>query len=151
MAESRYETGLKVRTEVLGHDHVARAMDGASMFSRPMQELVIEYCWGTIWSRPGLARRERSLINLAMITALNRPHELAVHVRGAITNGCTVAEIQEVLLQASIYCGVPAGLDAFRIAETVLREIDGAGNGSVFEDPALDVGEAGGSDTHGEP
>ena len=150
MSETPYETGLKIRSEVLGPDHVARAMDAANAFSRPMQELVIEYCWGTIWSRPALGRRERSLVNLAMITALNRPRELAVHVRGAITNGCTAAEIQEVLLQASIYCGVPAGLDAFRIAESVLGDL-AAGEESGVEVETPGVGAPTRSESNGEP
>jgi 4-carboxymuconolactone decarboxylase len=98
-------------------------MSGVSEFSRPMQDLVTEYCWGAIWTRDGLQRRDRSLINLAMLTALNRNHELAVHVRGALRNGCTVEEIQEVLLQASVYVGVPAALESFRVAERVLTEL----------------------------
>ena len=116
-----YELGRRVRGEVLGEQHVERALAGASDFSRPMQELVTEYCWGHIWSRPGLARRERSLINLGMLTALNRSHELAVHTRGAIRNGCTPEEIQEALLQAAIYCGVPAAMEAFRVAEEAIH------------------------------
>jgi 4-carboxymuconolactone decarboxylase len=116
-----YERGRQVRGEVLGEQHVERALAGASDFSRPMQELVTEYCWGRIWSRPGLPRRERSLINLGMLTALNRSHELAVHTRGAIRNGCTPEEIQEALLQAAIYCGVPAAMEAFRIAEEAIQ------------------------------
>jgi 4-carboxymuconolactone decarboxylase len=123
-AEPRDETyalGRRVRGEVLGEAHVERALANASDFSRPMQELVTEYCWGRIWSRPGLARRERSLVNLGMLTALNRSHELAVHARGAIRNGCTPEEIQETLLQAAIYCGVPAAMEAFRVAEEAIR------------------------------
>jgi len=95
---------------VLGEAHVERAIDNASAFSRPMQDLVTEYCWGHVWARPGLPRRERSLLNLGMLTALNRSHELGVHARGAIRNGCTPEEIQETLLQAAIYCGVPAAM-----------------------------------------
>ena len=94
-------------------------------FSRPIQELVTEYCWGEVWTRPGLDRKTRSLLNLAMLTALNRMHELAVHVRGAVTNGATEEEIQEALLQAAIYCGVPAALESFRVAEQVLKEVRG--------------------------
>ena len=120
----RYEEGLAVRREVLGDAHVDRSLAGASDFARPMQELVTEYCWGEIWSRPGLGRRERSLINLGMLTALNRPHELRAHVRGALRNGCRREEIAEVLLQASIYAGAPAGLDAFRVAEQALEEAE---------------------------
>jgi 4-carboxymuconolactone decarboxylase len=118
----RFADGLATRREVLGPEYVDAALDGATAFSRPLQELVTEYCWGTVWSRPGLDRRTRSLINLAMLTALNRPHELAGHVRGALRNGCSEEEIQEVLLQAAVYCGMPAGLDAFRVAEKVLEE-----------------------------
>jgi 4-carboxymuconolactone decarboxylase len=116
-----YELGRRVRSEVLGEAHVERALAGASDFSRPMQELVTEYCWGRIWSRPGLPRRERSLVNLGMLTALNRAHELGVHARGAIRNGCTPEEIQETLLQAAIYCGVPAAMEAFRIVEEAIE------------------------------
>ena len=116
------EQGLEVRREVLGAEHVDRSLAQASEFARPMQELVTGYCWGAVWARPGLDRRTRSLLNLAMLTALNRPHELALHVRGAITNGVSAGEIQEVLLQAAIYCGVPAAMDAFRTAEAVLSE-----------------------------
>jgi 4-carboxymuconolactone decarboxylase len=121
---SLWREGLAVRKAVLGEDHVDRSMADVSEFSRPMQDLVTEYCWGAIWTRDGLQRRDRSLVNLAMLTALNRNHELAVHVRGAIRNGCTVEEIQEVLLQASIYVGVPAALESFRVAERVLNELE---------------------------
>jgi 4-carboxymuconolactone decarboxylase len=117
-----FEQGLAVRRQVLGDDHVDRALGQTSEFMRPMQELVTEYCWGEIWGRPGLERRVRSLINIAMLTILDRPQELTAHVRGALTNGCTVTEIQEVLLQAAIYAGVPAGLAAFRVTEAALKE-----------------------------
>jgi 4-carboxymuconolactone decarboxylase len=120
MADDRLEQGREVRAAVLGEEHVRRSLAAASEFARPMQELVTEYCWGEIWSRPGLGRRERSLVNLGMLTALNRSHELGVHVRGALRNGCTVAEIQEALLQAAIYCGVPAAMEAFRVAEAAI-------------------------------
>lgn len=122
---ARYEQGVRVRSEVLGPEHVERSLARASEFNRPMQELVTEYCWGGIWSRPGLERRTRSLINLGMLTALNRTHELRVHVRGAVRNGCTPEEIQETLLQAAIYCGVPAAMEAFRAAEATLEELEG--------------------------
>jgi 4-carboxymuconolactone decarboxylase len=121
-SESRFEQGLATRREVLGAEHVDRSLAQASDFSRPLQELVTEYCWGAIWTRPGLERRDRSLLNLAMLTALNRPQELGAHVRGALTNGCTEEEIRETLLQAAVYCGLPAALDAFRVAERVLAE-----------------------------
>lgn len=118
-----FEDGMRVRREVLGHAHVENSLARASAFSRPIQDFVTEYCWGAIWSRDGLPRKTRSLINLAMLTALNRPHELAVHVRGAINNGATEGEIQEVLMQAAIYAGVPAALESFRVAESVLKEL----------------------------
>jgi 4-carboxymuconolactone decarboxylase len=119
-----YDRGLAMRKQVLGDDHVQRSLDQASEFTRPMQELATGYCWGEIWTRDGLDLRERSLINLAMLTALNRSHELAVHVRGAIRNGCTTEEIQETLLQAAIYCGVPAGMEAFRVADEALDAVE---------------------------
>lgn len=118
-----YERGIAMRRAVLGNDHVDRSLSQVSDFSRPVQELVTEYCWGAIWNREGLERKTRSLVNLAMLTALNRSHELGVHVRGAINNGVTVAEIQEVLLQAAVYCGAPAALESFRVAERVLKDM----------------------------
>jgi 4-carboxymuconolactone decarboxylase len=121
---SRYEQGLARRREVLGEAHVERSMAAATEFSRPLQELVTEYCWGAVWTRDGLDARTRSLLNLAMLTALNRMHELSVHVRGAVSNGCTREEIREALLQTAIYCGVPAALESFRVAEKSLAEID---------------------------
>jgi 4-carboxymuconolactone decarboxylase len=119
---SQFDVGMGVRTEVLGVEHVERSLAGSSAFARPMQDLVTEYCWGAVWSRPGLDRRARSLVNLGILTALNRRHELGVHVRGALNNGVTPEEIREVLLQAAVYCGVPAGMDAFRVAEESLAE-----------------------------
>jgi 4-carboxymuconolactone decarboxylase len=104
-------------------------MAGADEFSLPMQELSTEYCWGHVWSRPGLALRDRSLINIAMISALNRPHELKLHVKAALNNGVTREEIREVLLQVAVYCGVPAGIDSVRIAREALAEIDQAKKG----------------------
>ena len=122
MNQERYEKGLKVRREVLGADYVDRAIASADDFNRPMQELVTEYCWGEIWNRPGLDRKTRSIINLSMLTALNRPHEIKLHVLGTINNGLTKAEISEVFLQAAIYCGVPAAIDSFRVAREVFKE-----------------------------
>jgi len=119
-----YQQGLALRREVLGDAHVDRSIQNADDFSSPMQDLTIEYCWGAIWSREGLDRRTRSLLNICMLTALNRSHELAVHVRGAVNNGATREEIQETLLQASVYAGVPAGMESFRIAQKVLAEIE---------------------------
>ena len=121
-----YETGLQMRRRVLGHTHVERSLSNVSDFARPVQELVTEYCWGEVWSREGLPPRTRSLLNLAMLTALNRSHELAVHVRGAVRNGVTESEIQEALLQTAIYVGVPAALESFRVAEKVLDELRAA-------------------------
>ena len=122
-----YDRGLKVRREVLGADYVDKQIASADDFNRPMQNLVTEYCWGAIWNRPGLDRRTRSMLNLAMLSALNRHHEFKAHVKGAIKNGVTKQEITEVLLQVAIYCGVPAGVDAFRTAKEVLAEVDAAG------------------------
>ena len=124
--KERLEAGLKIRREVLGDDYVNRSMQQADEFTRPFQELVSEYCWGAVWARPGLPRRTRSLLNIAMLTALNRPHEVRLHLKGALNNGCSRDEIREVLLQAAIYCGVPAALDSFRIAREVFKEVDGA-------------------------
>jgi 4-carboxymuconolactone decarboxylase len=121
--DPRLEQGMAVRREVLGAAHVDRSMGGVSEFSRPVQEFVTRVGWGDVWGRPGLDRRTRSLLTLVMLTALNRSHELAVHVRGAVTNGATVEEIQEALLHATVYCGAPAGLEAFRVAERVLDEL----------------------------
>ena len=112
-----------MRRDVLGATHVDRSLAQVSEFSRPMQELVTEYCWGIVWSRDGLELKTRSLLNIAMLTALNRAHELGVQVRGAITNGASVEEIQETLLQTAIYVGVPAALESFRVAEGVLKEV----------------------------
>lgn len=121
--DDSHQKGLKIRREVLGDAHVDRSLAAVSDFSRPVQDYVTAIGWGEIWSRPGLDRRSRSLINLAMLTVLNRNHELGVHVRGAIRNGCSTEEIQEVLLQAAVYCGAPAALESFRVAERVLGEI----------------------------
>jgi 4-carboxymuconolactone decarboxylase len=118
-----YEAGLAMRKQVLGAAHVERSLAQVSEFSRPIQELVTEYCWGGVWARDGLEPKTRSMINIAMLTALNRMHELSVHVRGAITNGVTEAEIQEILLQTAVYVGVPAALESFRVAELALKEI----------------------------
>lgn len=122
MNPDAFEQGLKTRREVLGADYVDAAIAGADDFNRPLQELVTEYCWDGIWNRPGLDRRTRSLLNLAMLTALNRPHELKLHLRGALNNGVTRDEIREVLLQTAIYCGVPAAIDSFRVAREVLKD-----------------------------
>lgn len=126
MPDDVYEKGLEIRRAVVGRDYVDRSLAEADDFTGPLQDLVTRYCWGEIWSRPGLERGERSLINLAMIAALNRPHELKLHVRGALNNGLSREQIREVFLQVAIYCGVPASLDAFRIAKEVFAEADKA-------------------------
>ena len=122
-----YETGLKIRREVLGSDYVDRSTSGVTDFTKPLQELVTSYCWGDVWARLGIDRRARSIVNLAMLTALNRPNELRLHVRGAVNNGLTVQEIGEVLLQTAIYCGVPAAIDSFKVAQDVFDEMKGEG------------------------
>lgn len=123
MNKELFDKGLQTRREVLGAEYVDASIRNADDFNRPMQELVTQYCWGDVWNRPGLDRRTRSLLNLAMLTALNRPHELRLHVRGALNNGVTKDEIREVLLQAAIYCGVPAAIDGFRAAREVFKEM----------------------------
>ncbi len=122
MTTKRYEEGLAVRREVLGNAYVDRALAEADPLTQPLQELVTEYCWGAIWTRAGLPRKTRSLLNLAMLTALNRPHEVRLHLRGALRTGCAKEEIIEVLLQAAVYCGVPAAIDSVRIAKEVFAE-----------------------------
>lgn len=123
MNDDLFEKGLKVRREVLGAEYVDNAIKNADEFNLPMQELVTRYCWGEIWTRPTFDRRTRSIINLAMLTALNRPHEVKLHIRGAINNGVSKEEISEVFLQTAIYCGVPAAIDSFRIAREVFAEM----------------------------
>ncbi|WP_208509267.1 carboxymuconolactone decarboxylase family protein [Variovorax paradoxus] len=120
---AKFQRGLATRKAVLGAEYVEKSIAEADDFSWPMQQLTTEYCWDEIWNRPGLDRRSRSLLNLGMISALNRPHELRLHVRGAINNGITPAELQEVFLQVAIYCGVPAALDSLRNAREVLKEM----------------------------
>jgi 4-carboxymuconolactone decarboxylase len=124
MSDELYQTGLEIRRAVVGRDHVDRSLAEADDFTRPLQDLVTRYCWGAVWGRPGLERRERSMINLSMIAALNRPHELNLHVRGALSNGVSRTEIREILLQVAAYCGFPAALDSFRVAKEVFAEID---------------------------
>lgn len=122
MTSESFENGLKARKKVLGDAYVDRSLAQANDFTMPFQELVTEYCWDNIWNRPGLPHKTRSMLNLAMLCALNRPHELRIHVQGALNNGCTVEEIQEVMLQVSVYCGVPAGLEGFKISREVIDE-----------------------------
>jgi len=116
------ERGLTIRREVLGEKYVDVAMNNATDFNRPLQELLNEFCWGAGWGREGLTRKERSMINLAMLTALGRTHEVETHVRGALNNGLTQQQIAEVLLQTAIYCGVPAAVDSLRAASKVIAE-----------------------------
>jgi 4-carboxymuconolactone decarboxylase len=130
MTEHRNETmdelfarGLSVRREVLGADYVDNSLRAANDFMMAFQQITTEWCWGYAWTRSGLDRKTRSLVNLAMLTALNRSPEVKLHVRGALNNGVTVAEIKEVLLHATVYCGIPAGLDAFKAANEVLKEM----------------------------
>ena len=120
MKSAKYTAGMQVRREVLGDEYVDKAMNAATEFTQPMQDLVTENCWGEIWTRKALPRKTRSLITIATLAALKAPNELKGHVRGALRNGCTVEEIQEVLLQSAVYCGVPAGIDAFRAAKEVI-------------------------------
>jgi 4-carboxymuconolactone decarboxylase len=122
MDKQTYETGLKIRSEVLGKEYVENSMKSADDFNKPFQEFVTEYCWGAGWGRPGLSRKERSMLNLAMLSILNRPHELRLHVRAALTNGLTKDQIREIFMHVAIYAGVPAGVDAFRQAREVFAE-----------------------------
>ena len=126
MSKEIYDRGLAIRKSVLGAEYVENALNNADDFTQPLQDLVTEYCWGWAWGREGLSKRDRSLINLAMISVLNRQHELKVHVQGAIRNGLTKDEIKEVLLQVGIYGGIPAAVDSFRIAKAALAEMEPA-------------------------
>ncbi|WP_119354926.1 4-carboxymuconolactone decarboxylase [Azohydromonas sediminis] len=125
MNQELFDRGLATRREVLGADYVDAAIRDADDFSRPLQELVTQYAWGDVWNRPGLDRRTRSLLNLAILTALNRPHELKLHIRGALRNGVTKDEIREVFVHAAVYCGMPAAVDSFRLAREVFAESRG--------------------------
>ncbi len=124
MDQDLYDKGMKIRREVLGDAYVDRALSKAGPFNEPLQELVTTYCWGWCWGREGLERRDRSLINLAMIAVLNRPGELKAHIRGALNNGLSREEIREVLLQVGIYAGIPATVDSHRLANEAFAEID---------------------------
>jgi len=122
----QFDRGLAMRRQVLGNEHVDASLRSADAFSYPIQAFITEYCWGGIWTRPGLSPRDRSLLNIGMLTALNRHHEFKVHVRGAINNGLTPDEIMEALLQAAVYCGAPAALESVRLAREVLRDMQPA-------------------------
>jgi len=122
MTSEQYETGLKIRKEVLGEDYVDASLAKADDFNRDFQHMVTEHCWGGTWGRGVLSKQQRSILNLGMLAALNRPHEFRLHFLGALTNGVSIAEIREVLIQISIYCGIPAGIEAFRIAREVFKD-----------------------------
>ena len=124
MDKATFDKGLEIRKSVLGAEFVEKSFASADDFNKPFQELVTEYCWGAVWGREGLPKKTRSMLNLAMISALNRPHELKLHIKGALNNGVTREEIREVFLQVAIYCGVPAGVDSFRQAREVFGELD---------------------------
>ncbi|MEI4261589.1 carboxymuconolactone decarboxylase family protein [Roseovarius sp. D0-M9] len=119
----KFERGLQTRRDVLGDEYVSASVDKATEYNFPMQQLVTEYCWDEIWNRPGLTRQQRSILNLGMISALGRTHELKLHVRGAINNGLTKEELREIFMQVAIYCGVPAAIDSFRTAQEVFDEM----------------------------
>ena len=123
MSNKMMKTGLHMRGEVLGHEHVKKSLAAASDFARPMQELVTQYCWGEAWGDDTLDKKTRSIINIAMLSALGRTHEIKLHTKGAINNGVSIQEIQSTLMQAMVYCGVPAGMEAFRAAEETLTEL----------------------------
>ena len=122
--KATFDRGLEIRKSTLGAEFVENSLRTADDFNMPMQELTTEYCWGYVWGREGLPRKTRSMLNLAMISALNRPHELKMHVKGALRNGVTKEEIREIFLQVAIYCGVPAGVDSFRVAKEAFAELD---------------------------
>ncbi len=124
MANAQFDAGMKARREVLGDAHVDRSLAATDELTQPLQDLVTEYGWGAIWARPGLEHKTRSLINIGMLTALNRPHELRVHLKGALNNGCTRDEIVEATLQTAVYCGLPAALDTMRHVKQVFDEAD---------------------------
>ena len=124
MSKELWDRGLAVRKEVLGAEYVERQLKAVDDFGMPMQELVTQSCWGWLWTRPQLPRKMRSLVNLGMLSALNRPNEFKTHVKGALTNGCTREEIREVLLQVAVYCGMPAGVEAFRLAREAMAEAE---------------------------
>jgi 4-carboxymuconolactone decarboxylase len=122
MADDLYAKGMAIRRKVLGDAYVDKALEGVNDFNRDFQQMVTEYCWGNLWGREALSHKQRSLNNLCLLAALNRSQELEAHVRGALRNGCTVDEIRETLMQVAVYAGVPAGVEAFRVAGRVLAE-----------------------------
>ncbi len=124
MIKELFDKGLKIRKEVLGKEYVEKALAAADDFTMPLQEMTTETCWGYIWGREGLARRDRSIVNLAMISVLNRPHELKIHVKAALRNGVTKKEISEIFLQVGCYAGIPCGVDSFRVAKEAIAEYE---------------------------
>lgn len=120
--DERYEDGLETRRQVIGQAATDQRMASVNSFNRPLHELLNTYCFNDVWNRPGINHRTRSMLNIGMLCALNRPHELQAHLNAAINNGVTPSEIQEVLLQVAVYCGVPAAVEGFRIAQVVLDE-----------------------------
>ena len=124
MSKDNFKKGLEIRKAVLGNEYVENSINNATEFNKPLQEMVTEYCWGYVWGRDGLSKSERSMINLSMIATLNRPHELALHVKGALRNGVSKEKIREILLQVGIYSGVPAAVDSFRIAAKAIEEFE---------------------------
>jgi 4-carboxymuconolactone decarboxylase len=124
MSKDVFDRGFAIRKQVLGAEFVEKSFAAADAFNKPMQELVTEYCWGAVWGREELPHKTRSMLNIAMLSCLNRPHELKMHVKGAIRNGVTREEIREILMQVAIYAGVPAGVDSFRVAREALTEFD---------------------------
>jgi 4-carboxymuconolactone decarboxylase len=120
MDTERYDVGLEARRRVLGEEYVTRALSTTDSFNHELQQLVTEYCWGGVWGRSALTDRQRSLNNLCLLAALNRPEEFMTHFRGALRNGCTLDELRDTLLQITVYAGVPAGVEAFRLARRVL-------------------------------
>ncbi|NPU94730.1 MAG: 4-carboxymuconolactone decarboxylase [Gammaproteobacteria bacterium] len=128
MSSEKYQAGMSVRREVLGDEYVDRAINSATDFTRPLQDMVTENCWGEVWARNGLDKRTRSLVTIATLAALKAPTELKTHVLGALRNGCTVEEIQEVLLHSTAYCGFPAGIEAFRAAKEVVEAWQAGGS-----------------------
>jgi 4-carboxymuconolactone decarboxylase len=129
MGDDTYEKGLALRKRVLGAEFVDKALNSADDFNRPIQTLATAYCWGAVWAREGLSPRDRSLLNIGMIAALNRPHEFKLHIKGALNNGLSRDEIREAILQVAVYCGMPAGMDATRIAREAFAEVDAAAEG----------------------
>ena len=127
MNKELFDQGLEIRKSVLGKEYVEKSIAAADEFNMPLQEMVTEYCWGAVWGREELPKKTRSMLNIAMLAVLNRPHELRLHVQGALRNGVTKDEIREILLQVAPYCGFPAAIDSFRVATEALSELESEG------------------------